>query len=286
MPPPGGAVPRPGLAGRGAGTPVLAVHATGFCKELWGPVADLLQPAPGAGRRPAGPRGLVDAAAALRLVGPGTGPAGGGGRLSPGAPGRPGALLGGRRPGAGRAAPAGHLRFPGARRADHLRLPADPGGGLPHDPAAALRRRRSFASAGGGGGVVPRPGGLRRLDRGGPHASTPPMALRPEPERLGAEVRPGDRGRVLPGGHGPRRLGPAPRGRLPGGAGGRGAAPTATRRRSWRRCGSASPTPAWRWSPEPATSSPWSGPRRWRLWWRPCWAGRRARAAGNIGGPC
>jgi pimeloyl-ACP methyl ester carboxylesterase len=30
----------------GRGTPVLAVHATGFCKELWGPVADLLQPNP------------------------------------------------------------------------------------------------------------------------------------------------------------------------------------------------------------------------------------------------
>jgi pimeloyl-ACP methyl ester carboxylesterase len=30
----------------GSGTPVLAVHATGFCKEIWGPVADLLQPNP------------------------------------------------------------------------------------------------------------------------------------------------------------------------------------------------------------------------------------------------
>ncbi|MCU0280631.1 MAG: alpha/beta hydrolase [Acidimicrobiia bacterium] len=30
----------------GSGTPVLAVHATGFCKELWGPVAALLAPNP------------------------------------------------------------------------------------------------------------------------------------------------------------------------------------------------------------------------------------------------
>lgn len=30
----------------GSGTPVLAVHATGFCKELWGPVAGLLRPNP------------------------------------------------------------------------------------------------------------------------------------------------------------------------------------------------------------------------------------------------
>lgn len=30
----------------GSGTPVLAVHATGFCKELWGPVAGLLAPNP------------------------------------------------------------------------------------------------------------------------------------------------------------------------------------------------------------------------------------------------
>ena len=30
----------------GSGTPVLAVHATGFCKELWGPVATLLAPNP------------------------------------------------------------------------------------------------------------------------------------------------------------------------------------------------------------------------------------------------
>jgi pimeloyl-ACP methyl ester carboxylesterase len=30
----------------GSGPPVLAVHATGFCKELWGPVAALLAPNP------------------------------------------------------------------------------------------------------------------------------------------------------------------------------------------------------------------------------------------------